>query len=371
MTLTTQGKERATESCAPCLDDHIHTEIIDTIKTYPFVSVVMPIRNEVTWIERGLSAILAQDYPADRMEVIVVDGMSDDGTRTVVQSFAVQHSHIAIRILDNPAHTVPAALNIGLRAACGSVIVRVDGHTVIAPDYISEGIALLLRTKADNVGGLMTAVGQGWIGETIAIAHELRFGLGGGLFHRATKETEADTVYMGIFRRDVFDRVGIFDEEMTRNQDIELNGRIRQAGGRIILSPRIRSVYHCRDSLRALWKQNYANGIWLFPTITKTPQALSVRHYIPLAFVASLLLSGIAALRLHAGRILFAVIAGSYVVATGGASISASARHGRRFLVSLPLVFVTLHVSYGLGSLVGLYQKIVRGIGRRFTASEI
>src|SRR5205823_768708 len=138
-------------------------------------------------------------------------------------------------------------LNSAIQAARGDVIARVDGHTLIAPNYISEGVATLLRTGADNVGGLAISTGSGLIGETIAVAERSHFGLGGALFRRATKETEADTVYMGIFRRDVFAQVGFYDEELARNQDIELNGRIRRAGGRIVLSPRIRAIYFCRN----------------------------------------------------------------------------------------------------------------------------
>jgi GT2 family glycosyltransferase len=331
----------------------------------------MPIRNEARFLERSLSAILAQDYSPGRIEVLIVDGMSEDGTREVVQRFITSNARPSIRIIDNPQRVVPTGLNIAIRQAKGDVIVRVDGHTQIAPDYVSTGVAMLMRTTADNVGGLMTPVGHGYIGETIALAHNLRFGLGGGLFHRAPKETEADTVYMGIFRRDVFDRVGLFDEELVRNQDIEFNGRIRRAGGRIVLSPRIRSTYECRNSLRGLWKQNYANGLWLFPTLAKTPLALSLRHHVPLVFVSALICSAIASLTLPAGWMALGAVTGSYILACSIASVAAAVRHGWRFAASLPLVFSVLHVSYGTGSLVGCAQTIARSFKRRLFSRPV
>jgi glycosyltransferase involved in cell wall biosynthesis len=324
----------------------------------------MAIRNEANFIEAGLAAILAQNYPLERMEVLVVDGMSDDGTRKIVQHFIADHFHISMRMLDNPRRIIPTGLNIAIREAKGDVIVRVDGHTLIPHDYISEGVATLIRTGADNVGGLAVSCGQGRMGETIAIAERLRFGLGGALFRRAQDETEADTVYMGMFRRDVFDRVGFYDEDLARNQDIELNGRIRRAGGRIVLSPQIRATYFCRNSLRGLWKQNYANGLWLFSTIEKTPQALSFRHYIPLTFVSSLLISIILAPFIQACRRMLVAITGSYALAAVIATIMAAAQYGRQLVFSLPLVFATLHFSYGIGSLISLCRKMSQRITR-------
>lgn len=334
---------------------------------FPFVSVILPIRNEAAFIEESLGSVIAQDYPPDRMEVLVVDGMSDDATREIVQRVIDQRrdvngsqslsiksqNKLSIGILENPRRIVPTGLNSAIAQARGDIIVRVDGHTVIAPNYVSQTVAALQRTEADVVGGLMTAVGQGLVGETIALVHRLRFGLGGGLFHRATKETDADTVFMGSFRRQVFNRVGLFNEELVRNQDIELNTRVRLSGGRVVLSPLIRSTYSCSDSFRALWRKNYANGLWLCKTVTVTPGALSLRHFTPLLFVVSLLLSLIAVVWLRPGWVLLALVAGSYLIALSTASIVAAARYGWRYLLSLPLVFLTLHISYGIGSLVG------------------
>jgi hypothetical protein len=160
--------------------------------------------------------------------------------------------------------------------------------------------------------------------------------------------------------------VGLFDESLVRNQDIELNGRIRSAGGRVVLSPLIRSTYFCRNSLLGLWKQNYRNGLWLLRTALKTPKSLSVRHFIPLAFICALLLGLVIALTFKGGWILLALVAGSYLLASSAASLLAAFYQGWRFALTLPVVFSVLHISYGVGTLVGLCSELVRGLERRF-----
>src|SRR6185312_682508 len=207
----------------------------------PSVTVIMPIRNEAAFIARSLGAVLDQDYPADRMQVLVADGMSDDATRAIVEEIA-----------DNPGGVVPTGFNAALSRARGEIIVRVDGHTIIADDYVSACVTALGESGADTVGGRMDAQGRGRIGEVIALATSSRFGVGNAQFHYASGEHWVDSVYMGAWRREVFDRVGGFDPEMVRNQDDEFNYRLRAAGGRILLTDRIRSRYYSRASLRTL-----------------------------------------------------------------------------------------------------------------------
>lgn len=351
--------------------------VIDTVmdtspradQDLPFVSIVLPIRNERASIEGCLASIAAQEYPPELMELLVVDGMSTDGTRQIVKKVLNGKSSLSGRLLDNPKLVVPAGLNVGILAARGSAIVRVDGHTILAPDYVRQGIDVLMKTGAKNVGGLMTPVGEGLVGEAIALAHNLRFGLGGGSFHLATEETDADTVYMGIFRREVFDRVGLFDEDLIRNQDIELNGRIRSGGGRVVLSPRVRSIYHCRSSLGALWKQNYANGKWLLRTWLKNHRALSVRHFVPLGFVLALGLAVLACLLWPGGWPALVLLVGAYALCSLAASIRAASEHGWRYAAILPAVFATLHVSYGAGSLAGI-RGLWRGRGAKGSGGQ-
>jgi glycosyltransferase involved in cell wall biosynthesis len=187
----------------------------------PVVSVILPIRNESAFLRRSLGAVLAQDYPADKLEVIVVDGMSTDDNRQVVRE--LMFSHLNLSLLDNPSGIVPVAMNFGIRASRGTIIVRVDGHTVIDRDSTRECVAAIQRTGADNVGGSMNAEGSGLVGEAIAFATTSPFGVGGSRFHYSTKEEWVDTVCMGAWPRSLFHGVGFFDEEMVRNQDDEFN----------------------------------------------------------------------------------------------------------------------------------------------------
>ncbi len=353
-----------------------HNQQQDLSSSLPFVSIVIPCRNEASCIQACLSSILVQDYPSEKLELLIVDGMSDDGTREMIEGI-IARSDAAIgdnpseieniptirniRMLDNAKRVVPSALNIGLRESKGDIIVRIDGHAIIEPNYISTAVDVMKRSDAEVVGGLMRPIGTGWKGKSIAVAHNLWFGLGGGAFHHSEEEVEADTVYMGVFRRDVFEKSGYFDEDLVRNQDIEMNSRIRRGGGKVVLSPLIRSKYFCRNSLAGLWKQNYANGLWLIPTVKKNSHTLSSRHFIPLVFVSAFLISLFGSVVVPEIWMVFFGIMGVYGVASLGAATRAAARYGWRFLFSLPFVFATLHFSYGAGSLVGLFRLVFQG----------
>ncbi|HEX9007232.1 MAG TPA: glycosyltransferase family 2 protein, partial [Bacteroidota bacterium] len=239
---------------------------------YPVVSVIMPVCNEGTFIQRSLGAVTAQEYPRELLEILVVDGMSDDGTRELV--LTAGRADARIRLIDNPRCIVSCAFNLGLREARGDVIVRVDGHTIIAADYVAACVAALLRTGADNVGGRMQPEGSTPFGRAVAMATSVPFGVGGGRFHYSADEEWVDTVYLGAWRREIFDRLGGFDEEMVKNQDDEFNYRLREDGGRILLSPAIRSRYFNRTSPRLLWKQYFAYGFWKVRVMQKHPRQM-------------------------------------------------------------------------------------------------
>ena len=317
----------------------------------PFVTIILPIRNESAYIERGLRAILVQDYPADRMEILIVDGMSTDNTRAMIQSFCARHPQLQIHLLYNHGKIVPTGMNIALRQAKGKVIIRVDGHTTIAHDYVCQCVEALQRTNADNVGGRMNAIGSNPFGKTVALATSTPFGIGGGRFHYSDEEEWVDTVYMGAWPRRVFEKIGLFDEELVRNQDDEFNYRLRARGGKILLSPMINSEYTVRGSPSALWRQYYQYGFWKVRVLQKHPLQMSLRQFVPPAFVLALL-----------GSALFALFPLSFVVpvlylfANLSASVSTAAIKGLKHLHYLPLVFAILHLSYGLGFLVGLVK---------------
>jgi cellulose synthase/poly-beta-1,6-N-acetylglucosamine synthase-like glycosyltransferase len=308
----------------------------------------MPIRNEAAFIERSLGAVFAQDYPADLLEVLVVDGMSDDGTRDIVTQMLAGYPNA--RLLDNPQRIVPTALNIGLAEASGDVIVRIDGHAVVEPDYVSQCINALEETGADCVGGSIRTVSTTATAQAISEAMGSLFGVGDAHFRTThAKSMWVDTLAFGAYRRQVFDRVGLFDEELVRNQDDEFNYRLRAAGGRIWLDPRIQSTYYARSTFRSLWRQYYQYGYWKVRVFQKVPGSAQLRHWVPPLFALAVVGGLLAAILLPVLRLPY--LGGLFVYAMVNLAASAliAAREGWRHFLRLPIVFATLHLSYGLG----------------------
>lgn len=322
----------------------------------PFVTVIMPIRNEESFIARSLGAVLAQEYPAELMQVLVADGMSDDRTRAVVEDLAKRHPAHTVEIIENPGQIVPTGFNAALERARGEVIARVDGHTVIEPNYLAECVAALAATGADNVGGRMDAVGHGSVAEAIALATSSPFGVGDSQFHYAEGEKWVDTVYLGAWPREVFDRIGPFDPEFERNQDDEFNYRLRSRGGRVLLTDRIRSRYYSRASLRTVFQQYRQYGMWKVRVLQKHPRQMKARQFVPPVFVV--VLAGGAALAPVSGKTRAAWLAavGAYSLAAVASSVTIARREGWRHLPVLPVVFAALHVGYGAGFLLGLIR---------------
>ncbi len=314
----------------------------------------MPIYNEEDFIARSLRAVLTVDYPPALLEVLIADGMSTDATRAIIAETAAQHPDVTVTVLDNPQRSVPAGLNLLIKQAQGEVIVRVDGHTIIEPDYVRQCVAALQRTDAVNVGGRMDATGCGRIGEAIALATSSPFGVGGARFHYSTSEEWVDTVYMGAWRRATFHRAGLFDEEMVRNQDDEFNYRLRAMGERILLCPSIRSRYYCRSSLRSLFRQYFQYGLYKVRVLQKHPRQMRLRQFVPAAFVVAIIGTTILAIFCPVGRAMLAALVGIYALSSLTTSVHISQQHGWRHLPILPIAFATLHVSYGLGFLTGL-----------------
>jgi len=324
----------------------------------PPVTVIMPIRNEGSYISASLGAVLDQDYPQDRLEVIVADGMSTDQTREIIHR--LQESHPNLRLLDNPRGIVPSGMNLAIRHARGEIIVRVDGHTLIARDYVRRCVEGLRGSPAQNVGGKMSAVGKTPFGEAVALATSSRFGVGGARFHYSNAEEYVDTVYMGAWWRRVFDRIGLFDEELVRDQDDEFNYRLAKHGGKILLRQDIRSTYTVRSTPRGLWRQYFQYGFWKVRVLQKHPRQMSPRQFIPPFFAAALLGSSFLAALIPYGWVLLALVAGSYLLANLAASTLVAARVGWKYLLILPHVFVILHLGYGLGFLAGLLRFVRR-----------
>jgi len=320
------------------------------------VTVIMPVRNEGTFVARSLGAVLEQDYPADLMQVLVADGMSQDETRSIVEELARAHPAHAVEIVDNPGGIVPTGFNAALSRARGQIIVRVDGHTVIAEDYVSACVRALAETGADTVGGRMDAQGFGRTGEAIALATSSPFGVGDSHFHYASGQQWVDTVYLGAWRREVFARVGAFDPEMVRNQDDEFNYRLRAAGGRILLTDRIRSRYYSRATMRTLFRQYRQYGFWKVRVLQKHPKQMSLRQFVPPVFAAAVAGGAVLAPTSGLVRRVWAATLAAYGIAAVSASVTVARRSGWRHLPLLPVAFAAMHLGYGGGFLAGLIR---------------
>jgi succinoglycan biosynthesis protein ExoA len=323
----------------------------------PALSIIIPCRNERDQIGSALQSILAQESPPGEFEVIVADGMSDDGTRSVLAKLAKADSRL--RILDNPGRIVSTGLNAAIREARGSVIMRMDAHTRYASDYIRNCLEVLQTTGADNVGGPWVAQGLGIIGRAIAAAFQSPFSFGGRRGHNPDYEGAVETVYLGCWPRRVFDRVGLFDEELVRNQDDEFNLRLTRMGGKIWQSPRIRSWYIPRGSLRALFRQYTQYGYWKVRVIQKHRLPASVRHLVAGGFVLSLIVLLAASLRWPLAVQVLAILVSAYLACNITASSLTAARHDWKLFPILPVVFACYHFAYGFGFLRGVWDFVI------------
>jgi len=326
----------------------------------PMVSVIMSVRNEERHLSRCLRAILSQDYPSDRTEIIVVDGGSTDRTIEIIGEFA--RFDRRIKLLDERRERIASALNLGIRAARGDVIIRVDGHTVIASNYVSECIRTLQATGADNVGGLARNLGKGFWGEAIARATSSPFGRP-GKFHRSQQPGEVETVFLGAFKREILDRVGLFDESLSGNEDFELNYRIRRAGGRIYYRPSIRRDYYTRNSLPALVRYYWGCGRAKGVVLQRHPLSAMPRQLAPPLFI--LAVTGALGLAASGRRFPLFSLLGSYCAASACFSRQAAPDGGIRQIGAVALVFGCMHVSWGAGLLAELATIGLRLIRRR------
>lgn len=322
----------------------------------PFLSVIMPIRNEGGVIRKSLEAVLAQDYAQDRMEIFVVDGMSTDDTRQVVLS--MQSRFLNIILLDNPGKIVPIGMNIAIRRARGDIFVRVDGHCTIARDYVRRCVEHLQNDGVDGVGGPVHTVGTTPVARVIALAMSSTFGVGGSTFRTTVNRTMlADTVPFPAYTRAIVQRAGPYDEELVRNQDDEYNYRLRKLGAKLLLASDVMSEYYSRSSLRSLWRQYYQYGYWKVRVLQKHPRQMSARQFVPATLVLSLVAAAVLCVPAPAaGLFTLGVIICTYLGANVLASLLTARGGNRDVLPLLPVTFAALHFSYGLGFLAGLVK---------------
>jgi succinoglycan biosynthesis protein ExoA len=332
------------------------------------VSIVVPCRNEIRHIRAFLDSVFLQELDGIEMEVLIADGMSDDETKLVLSEF--ERKFVALRVIDNPEKIVSTGLNRAIREARGEIIIRMDVHTLYAPDYVRSCVEVLTETQADNVGGPALTRADGYMARAIAYAFHTPFASGGARFRDPRYEGPVDTVPYGCWLKSTLERIGLFDEKLVRSQDDELNVRLVSRGGIVWQSPRIVSWYRPRTSLSSLFWQYFQYGFWKVAVIRKHSRLASWRNPVPaaclLAGVALLFFAAIASL---AGSNFWknvflaewAILVGLYLVATLAFAFSVARREGWSFLLSLPIVFAAYHLSYALGFLLAIVYRPATG----------
>ena len=312
------------------------------------VSVVLPVRNEAETIEESVSSVLHQSFSGP-LDVIVVDGASNDSTHDIVNRIA--QSDDRVRLLENAAGTASAGMNVGIAATDADVIVRCDGHSVLPPHYIDLAVTLLNETGADNVGGVQKAIGTTPTQRAIATAMASAAGVGDARFRLGGTAGPVDTVYLGVFRRRSLVDTGMFDESMVRNQDYELNYRIRADGGKVYFDPRLVVEYTPRSTLRSLWRQYFDYGRGKRTMLRRHPRSLKWRQAAPPLFVLGLGIS----LPLLFTRWRFAglLIPLAYTLFLFAATMLEYVRRRDNAMLQLPAVLATMHIGWGTGFLFG------------------
>ncbi len=323
------------------------------------VSVICPIYNEEKYITKCIESVLEQDYPTEDLEILFVDGLSTDKTRKIVSDYATRYNQI--RLLDNPHRIVPYAMNIGIKAAKGDIIIRLDGHVEYPTNYISKCVHYLMTLpNAENVGGVCQTLpcNERNISQAIAIALSTGFGMGNSSFRIGSTEIrKVDTVPFGCFRKSLFERVGYYDYELVRNQDDELNGRIIKNGGTIYLIPEIKTKYFSRDKISKIRRMFYQYGLYKPLVNKKLGSPATARQFVPLLFLLGIVLGGIlSAFSIYIMYIYFAVLA-LYLAIGLFIGCKYAVKYRRPMLTLLmPYVFANVHLSYGYGYLRGIYK---------------
>lgn len=324
------------------------------------VSIICPVFNEEKYIEACIVSILEQDYSKEAMEVLFIDGNSTDNSTGIIKRYTAQYSFL--KLLNNPERIVPYALNKGLEAAKGEVIMRLDAHCTYPTNYISELVRYLYQLNADNVGGVWNTqpAKDTPICQAIAFASSHPFGVGGSM-HKigASKIMETDTVPFGCYKREIFDKTGLFDTDLVRNQDDEFNGRLLNLGGKIYLIPQVIINYTARDTLCKMRKMYYQYGLYKPLVNKKLGAPATVRQFFPILFLLGLTIGGVVCmiwpllLHFYTSVLLLYLFIGIVV-----GSMGAIRAHQPLLALLMPYVFFNIHMSYGIGYLVGIFNVL-------------
>lgn len=312
------------------------------------VSIIIPVLNEERYISECLDSLIAQSYPTELMEIIIVDGCSADKTVEICKNYIFKAN---IRILTNKNKKTTYGLNIGIDNAVGKYIIRIDAHAKYNWDYVKKCVFYLDTMDIDNVGGVAETRGKGKIGNAIAHMVSSKFGVGGSAFRTNGESGYVDTVPFGAFRRELFDKIGKFNHNLPRSEDNDINARIRDAGGKIWLANDIHFIYYCRDTIKGILKMALQNGNALFRTLKENPKAMSIRHFIPFIFFVSLIALPIISFFYPIVYRLFGIELLLYFALDVYFSFC---QKNRACSLLLIWMFPLFHITYGLGSFLGL-----------------
>lgn len=334
------------------------------------ISLIIPCRNEEKDIAACLDSLLGNDYPKEQIEILILDGMSTDGTKAIIEYYLKQFPQV--QLLENPSKSIPAAMNIGIKNAKGNIIMKIDAHSTYPKDYISKCIQYLNQYGADNVGGILNIVPRQntAVARAIALVLAHPFGSGNARVKIGAKKPQwSDTAAFGCYKKEVFEKVGKWNEKLTGSSDLDFNLRLKKAGGKILLVPKIVIDYLADPTLKAFWLHNFADGVWATYVLKFGSQAWSLRHWIPLLFVISLISSAVlSALSPVFGWLLLTIL-GAYLITNVLISIWLTSKKGKLvYLWILPLTFTIRHLAHGFGALLGLFLLLHPGYtwqGRR------
>jgi len=324
----------------------------------PAISVIVPIRNEAPYILHTVASIMQTDFPLDHLEILLVDGMSDDGTPEIVRDMPKTWP---IRLIENPNKSIPAGMNCGIREARAEYIVRMDAHSEYPTNYIRRSIEILKEVGASNVGGYLIPQGRHYRGKAIAAALASKFGAGSS-FWSGAKAQYATTVAYGAWRTEFLIGIGGFDEEWTTNQDYELNTRTIEQGGSVYFSPEISCIYYCRESFLRLRRQFHNYGKFRAKTLQRYPQTLNIRHMAPPALVLAFAVFALLTIWTVTSLVFLTLV---YLAALGLFAADASAKSAWKYFPAIALAIGVLHVSWGIGFISGILHFGIPRIGIR------
>jgi cellulose synthase/poly-beta-1,6-N-acetylglucosamine synthase-like glycosyltransferase len=327
-------------------------------KEYPFVSIIVVMRNEEEYIEECLKSLIQQDYPKEKYEIIVVDGESTDESVNIVKNYMDKYANI--RLVNNSKRILASGWNIGIKLAKGDIVIRPDAHSYVSKDFIRKNVETLKCVEdAVCVGGRLYNISKGgFISKAISNVLSSPFGVGNSRFRVSEKAGYVDTIAYGAYRKNVFHKVGYFNESLRRNQDLELHSRIKEYGGKFYLNPEIKCYYYTRQDFKGLINQAFNNGLWNILTLKFQRKALSVRHLVPLIFILALLFNIILSFISYIGQYLLILQLLSYIISGSIYAVKICKKEGGKYFIISLVLFFALHVSYGLGSLFGIIKFI-------------